>query len=191
MVELTEKDKIRFWNKVDKSGGPNACWVWLAGKRRHEYGAFSIQRNKKTLTLVAHRIAFELGGGIIGKGEIVRHRVCDFPPCCNPSHLRTGSIQDNSNDMVEKGRQRKGNNHPNTIDPSHMPRGDLHYARTKPHLLARGMKNGTTKFHTDIIFAIRKEYIPRKVGIPLLADKYNMSRANVWYIIRGATRKEA
>jgi hypothetical protein len=33
----------RYWSKVDKSGGPDACWPWTAGRSAGGYG---ILRNK-------------------------------------------------------------------------------------------------------------------------------------------------
>jgi hypothetical protein len=75
----------RFWEKVDKTGGPNACWPWKAYGRR--YGYFSTgSRTDGTRTLVlAHRMAYELQRGPIGKKEI--DHLCRNTLCVNPSHL--------------------------------------------------------------------------------------------------------
>ena len=34
-----QTNEQRFWSKVDRSGGPESCWLWVAGKS-HGYGAF-------------------------------------------------------------------------------------------------------------------------------------------------------
>lgn len=56
----------------------------------------------------AHRVAYELTYGPLAPGKVVRHFVCDNPPCCNPTHLRSGTQADNSADKVAAGRQAKG-----------------------------------------------------------------------------------
>jgi hypothetical protein len=89
----------RFWSKVDKSGGPDACWPWIAGKQQQGYGVFS--RDGKSAN--AHRVAFDLANGPIPAGLFVCH-TCDNPPCCNPAHLFSGTHSDNMRDKVAKGR---------------------------------------------------------------------------------------
>src|SRR3990167_2460661 len=46
----------RFWAKVDRSGGQDACWPWTGGKLRRGYGEVRIAKT----TLSAHRVAYEL-----------------------------------------------------------------------------------------------------------------------------------
>jgi hypothetical protein len=91
-------DAARFWSKVDRSGGPTACWPWIAGGR-HGYGAFSIADRPYP----AHRIALLMSGAALGDDQLACHR-CDNPPCCNPAHLFPGTNADNVADMWAKGR---------------------------------------------------------------------------------------
>lgn len=97
---ITESVEARFWSKVDRSGGPNACWPWTAGRFASGYGAFTIGGR----IAKAHRVAFVLSVGEIGDLRVC-HR-CDNPPCCNPSHLWLGTDGENQRDKREKGRGR-------------------------------------------------------------------------------------
>lgn len=45
--------------------------------------------------------------GEIPKGLVMRH-ICDNPLCVNVDHIILGTHKDNSQDMVERGRQAKG-----------------------------------------------------------------------------------
>ena len=89
----------RFWEKVDKSGGPDACWLWRARRNALGYGTLKVQER----TILAHRIAYELHYGSIPDGALVCHH-CDNPPCVNPAHLWTGTNRDNTEDRDAKER---------------------------------------------------------------------------------------
>jgi hypothetical protein len=86
-----------FWSKVDRSAGPDGCWPWL-GARKDAYG--SVDRSDR-----AHRAAFQLSGGVIPPGQLVRH-LCHNTLCCNPAHLAAGTHADNMHDMALAGRGR-------------------------------------------------------------------------------------
>jgi hypothetical protein len=89
----------RFWPKVDRGAGPDACWPWTASTT-HGYGQIGVPGTRPHK---AHRVAWELTNGPIPDGLLVCHR-CDNPPCCNPAHLFLGTNADNMRDMVAKGR---------------------------------------------------------------------------------------
>jgi HNH endonuclease len=61
--------------------------------------------------LAAHRVSYELTFGPIPEGQCVMH-TCDQPRCTNPRHLRLGTIRDNNEDKIMKGRQPRGERHP-------------------------------------------------------------------------------
>lgn len=92
----------RFDAKVDRSGGPDACWPWTASRDAHGYGQIKCSILKRPLK--AHRIALEAHlGHPIPESMKACHR-CDNPPCCNPSHLFIGTQSDNMADCGRKGR---------------------------------------------------------------------------------------
>ena len=95
----------RFWLKVDKSGGPKACWPWKAYCRHDGYGKFGLASGKM---IGAHIEAFVLTHGF--KPPMVCHS-CDNPSCCNPKHLFARDHAVNVADMVAKARHSKGQQH--------------------------------------------------------------------------------
>ena len=102
---MDERTVARFWSKVDKRG-PDECWPWTAGLFDGGYGSFWVGGTSKG----SHRVAWE---ATFGPTDLHVLHSCDNPPCCNPSHLFTGSNLDNIADKVAKGRQarQKGSTH--------------------------------------------------------------------------------
>jgi|SRR5581483_2182613 len=90
----------RFWRYV-AVGPEDCCWPWQGTRNRGGYGEIrDIGRGPKLRT---HRVAYKLCKGPIPGGMVVMH-TCDNRACCNPAHLRVGTMRDNSLDMVAKGR---------------------------------------------------------------------------------------
>jgi hypothetical protein len=86
----------RFWSKVDKSGGMDACWPWIAHVSQGGYGRFRI--NGESVT--ASRLAYEWTFG--DSPPQVDHR-CRNRLCCNPKHLRPATQkQNNENRSVQR-----------------------------------------------------------------------------------------
>ena len=91
----------RFQEKLDATGGLDACWPWLGATVGKGYGHLGVGPRM----VKAHRIALELKlGRPLLPGMNSLHR-CDNPPCCNPAHLFEGTNADNVSDMVAKNRQ--------------------------------------------------------------------------------------
>ena len=96
---MNKKQIKNFWKKVDKNG-PNGCWLWTGAKTSvGGYGNFGV--NYKLMK--AHRVSWFIHFGEPINNLCVLHK-CDNPPCVNPDHLWLGTMQDNMQDKVKKGR---------------------------------------------------------------------------------------
>lgn len=84
-------------------GDENECWEWQGSRNSKGYGKITADEIGEQ---IAHRVAYRLFVGEIPDNLFVCHH-CDNPPCCNPKHLFLGTVQDNTQDMVEKRRQRR------------------------------------------------------------------------------------
>ena len=105
-----------FWSKVERSSG---CWLWTGTKAASGgYGIFWENGNQHR----AHRLSWLLTNGAIPKGMVVCHK-CDNPPCVNPAHLFIGTMKDNVDDMMSKGR------HHSTWDVANQERKERTHCR--------------------------------------------------------------
>lgn len=94
----------KFWNLVDIKS-PEECWEWQGYRDRKGYGSFNPAWEGYPLKVRAHRFSYLITKGEIPKGKIVAHG-CDNPPCCNPAHLSAKTYKENTQEMLERGRQR-------------------------------------------------------------------------------------
>jgi hypothetical protein len=138
----------RFWEKVDRRGGPRACWWWLGPIEWTGYGRFTDYWTKH----YAHRWAYEFLVGPIPSGKQVLH-TCDNPACVNPAHLRVGTASDNMQDASLKGRMRRRVSSPGL----------------------RGEANPRHKLTAAQVAEIRRRYIPRGPGRPRTSDNRSPS----------------
>lgn len=91
----------RFEARVDKSSGPDGCWLWTGGTFKTGYGRFY----DKGKHHVAHRwLLGELRGEHLNWPEERGCHKCDNPPCVNPAHLYIGDGFTNMQDCAKRGR---------------------------------------------------------------------------------------
>jgi len=96
-----------LWGKVNVRG-EDECWEWQGFKNEQGYGRTWFGDRG----YYAHRVIYNLvyPGRIFleaptrtdEKGFLLH--TCDNPACCNPKHLWIGTLQDNMDDKVKKGR---------------------------------------------------------------------------------------
>ncbi len=146
---MSERGKMkRFWDKVDKRG-PDECWLWTAWKDKDGYGRMWLDGKKPQAT----RVIWASVNGPIPAGLFVLHK-CDNPPCVNPAHLFLGTVQDNAEDMMSKGRQSKGE------------------------------KNGRAKLTRQQAMDIRANYALCRVTQAELGARYGIPQTQVSRIVR-------
>ena len=150
MQELQEKIRENIKVSPDTS-----CWLWQRSCGSEGYGQVWYEAKLHN----AHRAAYIAFNGEIPKGLIVRH-TCDVRACCNPNHLEVGTYQDNTNDMLLRGRE------------------------------AAGEKHSSAKLTWKIVREIRATYEPRRVTLRHLAEMYGVSTGLIGHIIKNRTWKE-
>lgn len=96
---ITQVQRADFWSRVD-IGEPDSCWLFTSGGKGR-YGQFKINGHDYN----SHVIAFFLN---VGVWPVVRH-TCDVKLCCNPTHLIDGTIAENNQDKMDRGRCFNGN----------------------------------------------------------------------------------
>lgn len=138
----------RFWSLVRKRS--SGCWEWNGyvekGGNGHARFKFKGKRDG------AHRWSYEFAIGPVPAGLWVLHH-CDNGKCVRPSHLYTGTRDDNTKDAVRRGRT------------------------------ARGEKHGMSKLTQEEARQIRKLYATGKYTQRQLAKKFNVTQCPIARIV--------
>lgn len=167
----------RFWDQVDRSGGPTVCWPYLGFVSPRGYGQFSIKNRSRP----AHVVAYELDRGRqVPKGLMVCH-ACDafgdplgttYRRCCNPFHLWVGTGLQNRIDSSAKGRAACGKRQGAWTKPERHPRGERHGFSV------------LTAVQCESIRRLRAEGVPLKD----LAARFPACESTISNIANGKTR---
>jgi hypothetical protein len=98
--------KNKFFRRVRHM--ENGCMIWTGFRSKQGYGQCSYRGKRQ----FAHRVAWQITNGYIPTDHCVCHS-CDVPGCVNPAHLFVGTLKENTQDSVKKGRWHppKGINH--------------------------------------------------------------------------------
>ena len=191
VLTVTEKDKARFWIKVNKDGplpnqanehyyGLDQCWLWMAAKDPRGYGRFNCPISGG----LAHRLSKLLQVGEYEEGVYILHK-CDNPSCVNPDHLFIGTAADNSRDKIAKNRHAHGPAF-QAIQRRVTARGDRNGMRTHPERVARGERSASAKLNASQVLEIRRKFDSRELRKFQLAKEYGVTQGAIDLIV---TRK--
>lgn len=93
-----------FWDRVDKSGGEDACWEWMMPKTTGGYGQF--RRGDKMYA--PHRVVLQWATQKEGKDLFATHGPCHNKGCVNPEHLSWKTPKGNAADRTRDGTEHHG-----------------------------------------------------------------------------------
>ena len=97
--DRTSADR-RWVSRVVQMPGEDGCWFWVGAITTTGYGRFWLDGR----AVAAHREAWRRAHGTEPPaGMVVRH-TCDETSCVRPSHLLLGTLSENSQDLVRRGR---------------------------------------------------------------------------------------
>ena len=159
-TELTPRNMKRlseFEAMIDICATNNdQCWHWPGTIDQYGYGIFvnyiNGYRERRT-----HRISYKYHHNLqqIPDNLWVLH-TCDERQCINPKHLYLGTRQDNTNDMVTRGRSTKNRK----IAPSFI--NHKHSDRTKQLIFNKAKQRALSKTNINKIKHIKQMIVDGK-----------------------------
>ena len=145
-MQFTTRQLERFWKKVDRSGGPDVCWLWTASCVKGGYGQFGVSPDH---TEGAHRVSYLIAHGEIPDDKPYVLHTCDVRRCVNPAHLFAGTQQDNIRDCISKHR---------------------FYTQLDTFVPTRGNRSGVAKLTDDLVREIRQRCAEGEVARTIARD---------------------
>jgi hypothetical protein len=114
----SEERLAHFLSLIGPPDPVTGCREWQGARLKKGYGQFHGGRlHGKCIVVAAHRAVYELAYGILPDELHIRHK-CDNPPCCELSHLLSGTPYDNFHDAIDRGRMPRERKGSWVIDPS-------------------------------------------------------------------------
>lgn len=132
------------------------CREWHASNYPAGYGR-RWDRSRRRMVAVHRWVMAQVHGWEAIEGRVVMH-LCDNPPCYRFDHLRIGTLSDNTQDMLAKGRARGG--------------------------FAPGHVLSPTKLTPAQVTAIRSLYAAGGIRQVDLAERFGVSQRMVSRIVR-------
>lgn len=147
------------------------------------YGVFATYQNKNRKWFKVHRAVYVLfNKESITDQDVIMHQ-CDNRACCNPFHLKKGTVKENCEDMVAKGRSRTGDKnhkykHGNRTQIADKLKKENHAIKwaTEPRTRA--------KFNLKELREIR-ERLSKNDRIADIALTYNVTESTIYRLKRG------
>jgi HNH endonuclease len=143
----------------DRSSIINECIVWKGCVNKRGYGVINFNREKGTL--LTHRASWLLHYGSLPQ-NLVLH-TCDVRNCINIKHLKEGTCQDNTNDMMRKNRYKMPTHH-------------------------KGSKNATAILNEELVLKI-KQLLQAGLGVMQISKFFNQPFTRIYDIKRKKTWK--
>lgn len=94
----------KFYRKIVKDH-QTGCWIWQGYTNRDGYGMMQVGKSKVSV----HRWSYEFIGDKGSLNDMIGRHKCDNPLCCNPDHIEPGTYQQNSQDIIDRGRHANAN----------------------------------------------------------------------------------
>lgn len=154
-----------------RPSGPGQCWTWDGAHDGRGYAKLGKARVARILL------------GLTDPRVEARHQ-CDNPPCVNPEHLEPGTHAQNMADMVERGRQPRGERRHNTK----LTAAQVHAIREDPRSgRAIAQEVGVS---TDLIVRIKRgerwQHVPvAGAVVPLTRRRHNEPSPRQLRVLRG------
>ena len=84
MKNINEKNKKRFFTKVDKESSNIGCWLWSDTLEKAGHGRFWLNGS----SFSAHNVSWLIYYGNIN-GKVKIYQTCNDLACVNPDHLES------------------------------------------------------------------------------------------------------